>query len=368
VSSIIITNPGTGYSNSDTLTVTLSGGGYSNSNAASLGTVSFTTNTSGGLTKVGTGTLNLTGANTYTGTTTLNQGTLTVGTGGTLGATTAPLSVNNTNTTAAGTATILNLATAANTTVGSLSGSISTPTSGTNTATINTQTGRTLTVNQTTDGTYAGVIAGAGNVTLGSLSTNKLTLTAANLYSGTTTVNAGTLIAANTTALGTSNVSIGASGTLAIGAGASSQELDMNGTFTNNGTVTMNIYSNAHADGLHTTTDADFIKFTGSDRLISLTGNFTIGAPNSTTNLSGVLGLGDAFELFDWNNISSGNRASSATFTLPSLQTGYSWDTSNILGGALGANIGYVMVVPEPSRIILMFVGFSALFMRRRRS
>ena len=56
---IVITNPGTGYT---TATASLLNGGYTT--AATLGTVSLTANTSGGLTKTGTGTLTLSGANT----------------------------------------------------------------------------------------------------------------------------------------------------------------------------------------------------------------------------------------------------------------------------------------------------------------
>ena len=163
------------------------------------------------LTKSGVGSWTLSGANSYTGGTTVNQGTLTVGTGGTLGAAAGALTVSNTNTTAAGTAAILNLATAVDTTTGSLSGAISTPTSGTNSATINTGgTGLNFTVNQTVAGTYAGVIAGAGNFALGSSSTNTLVLTGANPYTGTTTISAGTL------QLGNGGVSGSLSGTTAI--------------------------------------------------------------------------------------------------------------------------------------------------------
>jgi autotransporter-associated beta strand protein len=46
-------------------------------------------------------------------------------------------------------------------------------------------------------GTYAGVIAGAGNFTLGSLSTQILTLSGANTYTGNTIVAAGTLVLAD---------------------------------------------------------------------------------------------------------------------------------------------------------------------------
>jgi autotransporter-associated beta strand protein len=145
----------------------------------------------------GTGVLTLTGPNDYRGGTTLSQGTLTLGTGGTLGEVTGPLTVGNDNTAAAGTQVVLNLATAVDTTVGSLGGTIATPASGTNTATINTQTGRTFTVNQTADGTYEGVIAGGGSCALGSLSTHTLTLAGANTYGGNTTVSAGTLRLSN---------------------------------------------------------------------------------------------------------------------------------------------------------------------------
>jgi autotransporter-associated beta strand protein len=47
-----------------------------------------------GITKAGTGTFTLTGANTYTGATTINGGTLAIGTGGALSATTA-VAINN---------------------------------------------------------------------------------------------------------------------------------------------------------------------------------------------------------------------------------------------------------------------------------
>ena len=118
------------------------------------------------------GTLFLNAANTYTGGTVIDSGTVTVGSGGTLGATTGALAVN-------GAGTVLNLNTSAPTTVGSLSGTGWTSSGAA--ATINNGGSSELfTVNQTTAGTYYGIIAGAGGFTLGG--TAGLTLTGANTY------------------------------------------------------------------------------------------------------------------------------------------------------------------------------------------
>jgi autotransporter-associated beta strand protein len=153
---------------------------------------------SGGLIKAGAGTLQLAGANTYTGGTTVSAGTLTASGASALGATTGALTVSNPNL-GAGSNVVLNLSTTAATTKGSLSGTIAVPSSGANTAAINNG-GQLFTINQTVPGTFPGVIAGNGGFALGALSTNTLTLSGANTYTGGTTVNAGTL------AYGASNV------------------------------------------------------------------------------------------------------------------------------------------------------------------
>jgi autotransporter-associated beta strand protein len=73
VTGITVTSPGNNYSSAPT--VTLAGGGYAS--AATVGTVSIAANASGGLTKLGTGSLTLLNtANTYTGNTVVGAGEL----------------------------------------------------------------------------------------------------------------------------------------------------------------------------------------------------------------------------------------------------------------------------------------------------
>ena len=68
---ITITNPGVGYTSAPTLSLSGGGGVGSISRAAGLAA-----NVCGGLTKVGGGTLILSGANTFSGVTTVSNGTL----------------------------------------------------------------------------------------------------------------------------------------------------------------------------------------------------------------------------------------------------------------------------------------------------
>ena len=288
--------------------------------------ISSVLGTSGGVggtvIKSGLGTLTLSGANIYSGGTILNQGTLTIGTGGKPGATTGALAVNNNNTTAAGTNAILNLATAVDTTVGSLSGTISAPTSGTNTATLNNGGGgRNFTVNQTAVGTYAGVIAGAGAFTLGSLSTNTLTLTGANSYSGATSVTAGTLNVTNTLATsgvtvsgGTLNLSgsgtLGAGtvsasgGTLELGTKSISNTLGAltGGGAVNNGTITNN---GSNFDVQSGSVGAVLAGTNGLNK--STGGTVTLSGGNSYTGLTtvsaGALNIGSSGSLNSGNDL-----------------------------------------------------------------
>ncbi|MCX7415172.1 MAG: autotransporter-associated beta strand repeat-containing protein, partial [Planctomycetia bacterium] len=138
-----------------------------------------------GLVKLGSGTLALTGANSYSGGNTINAGTLMLGSSTSLGSSayagpSGPIGIN---------AGWLNL-NGFSTTVGTLSGS-----SG-GVITTNTVEGTaTLTTFVTGTSLYAGTIVdnGAGKIAMVKSGDGTLALSAANTFTGTTTIQAGTL-------------------------------------------------------------------------------------------------------------------------------------------------------------------------------
>ena len=210
---------------------------------ASAGTYAGVVSGSGSFTKQSSGTLTLTGANTYTGTTTISAGTLSLGVASALHDTTAvsvssgaTLQLSAANETVGSIAgagsinlggnTLTSGGTNASTTFsGAISGTGGLVKNGTGTLALtgtNSYSG-TTTINggtvqgstsslpgnialannsavvfdQSTSGTYAGVISGTGSFT--KTNTGAVTLSGLNTYSGNTTVSAGTL------ALGTTN-------------------------------------------------------------------------------------------------------------------------------------------------------------------
>ncbi len=127
-----------------------------------------------------------------------------------------------------------------------------------------------------------------------------------------------------------------------------------------------------------TSTSHDFLNLTGTDS------NLTVGARASATHgegsilitdagLSGVT-YGQVFNLIDWTQLSpmsfnvtsgvfGGGTPQAGDLDLPDL-TGFgdfAWDTSAF------QSYGIIVVVPEPSRLLLMMFGMAGLLMRRRR-
>ncbi len=219
IASITITDPGTGYTG--TPTVTLTGGG---GNGVILGTVTTAANVSGGITKTGAGTLTLSGSNTYTGATNVNQGTLQAGT------TTNAFGVNSAVTVASG--AVLQIA-GRNNSIGSLTGLGTVENASATSATLTTGGDNSST-------NFGGVLQnGTGAGTLGLTKTGNGIQTisgTSNTYTGATIVNGGTLAVSGS--LGTGTVTVNSTGVLSVtGSVAGSVTVASGGTLMGTGSV-----------------------------------------------------------------------------------------------------------------------------------
>lgn len=193
---------------------------------------------------------------------------------------------------------------------------------GAGTQTIQADAGRTITFNNFAP------ISGAGGLDKNGLGT--LVLNNASTFLGTFSINAGLVggngsIAAATTVTANGTLAPGSSiGTLTFGS-----SLDLLGTL------------NMEIDRL-AGQNADLIIAAGD---ISLDGTLNVA------NIGTALQLGDTFDLFTGNLIGSGF----TSLNLPSLDNGWSWDTTGLEAGGNGQLI--VVAVPEPSIITLLVGG-----------
>lgn len=285
------------------------------------------------LTKSGAGIQVLSNDNSYTGGTTISAGVLQLGNGGTTGSAGNGAIVDN--------------------------------------ATLVINRSNSITLSQPITGSGAVFLSGAGTVTL----TGNL-----NTYSGGTTVDQGILMVSNTTgsATGSGGVIVGNGATLAgtgvisggthLNAGSMlqignlsgdtvGQTLEFDGAFSSNGTLVFDLRGDSH--GENPQTNSDLLKFGAADTdFIALGGTLKVNA-NGITDWQ----QGDTWRLIDWGSVLQVDRSVDFTLLdLPTLSGSLSFDTSQLI------STGYLVVVPEPSRVLLVLGGFVALGVRRRRS
>ncbi len=384
----------------------------------------------GGLTKLNTGTLILTAANGYTGTTTVTAGTLKTTGSGTLGSVNNNLSVTSTldlNGTSQGVGALSGAGTIDNVTTGTTN----TLTVGNNDATggsfsgvIKNTTG-TLSVTKTGSGTQTltgiNTYTGATTVSAGTLQVGTNSSTTATTGTGNVAVTGGSLTGTGTISASGKNTTISGSASLMPGDataaagtarnailniggnlvtsaggttggeiqlkissatvtdssfanyftanGGTKTALDYYNSLTSGGQTTLMNSWNAAPSGAAGTRGYDYLNIAGSVTLATATGGKAmIGI---TTNNYTTQNIGDVFNLLDWNTLGTKDASGSITtggFTvsndlaLPTLNTGLSFDTS------LFVSNGIIVVVPEPSRVLLLLAGMGFALMRRRRT
>lgn len=229
-----------------------------------------------------------------------------------------------------------------------------------------------------------------------------LVMTSANTYSGGTTVSAGTLWITNTsgsaTGTGSLLVSLGATlrgtgnvvpsanqnitvnGSLTIGGTSpvSGEMLTLNasgvGTIQLNGAVNLELFSGQGSGGSTLAVAGDRLVVAGQAGLTLGAGavlNVTTSIPIDAGNTAGWV-PGTSWQIIDWSGLSGGQNGSFSNLTgsnpdnfvnLPDLSPlGYFWDVSSLYTTGI-----IVVVIPEPSRGLLVLLGLCGFLMRRQR-
>ncbi|GAB1487856.1 hypothetical protein MASR2M8_02970 [Opitutaceae bacterium] len=219
---------------------------------------------SGGLTKTGTGTVNLSGANSYTGATTISAGTLQIS-----GANERISNDSDVSVASGATFDVNNLTE----TVGSITGA--------GNITLGTGTLRTNADNSST--TFSGVISGTGG-TLEKIGSGTLTLSGANTYTGATNIAGGTLTLGASERLSNStavNVTSGATFNLA-------GFTETVGSIAGNANITLGAGSLLAGGDNTSTTFSGVISGTGGTLTKQGTGTMTLSGANTYTGLTTV--------------------------------------------------------------------------------
>lgn len=235
---------------------------------------------------------------------------------------------------------------------------------------------RTITVNSSVN--WNGAISGGGGIT--KLGAGTLTLKGDSIYTGTTTISAGTLLVTNTSGSGTgtgnvttvSGTTLGGTGTIAptttssviLGgsvtpgvAGAAGTltftPADGNVTFQNTSSIAFELFGNGNNDKIVLVSSGSGLLDVSSMAAGSVSVSFAGGYTPS---------LGHAFDLLDWSGV-SGLSTSLLSLSTTGFDPSWAWDTSQFTtNGTLS-----VVLVPEPSRIATLAMGLSVALRRRRR-
>jgi fibronectin-binding autotransporter adhesin len=316
-----------------------------NGQSVSFASVIDNTNT-GGLTKLGSGTLTLSAANTYAGTTRIGAGLLAISNASALQNSTLDMNGSDSGTVSFG----------QNSTLGGLTGSRNLDAGG-----------QTLSIgNNNASTTFSGVLSNGGLTKLGS---GTLTLAGSNTYSGDTNVNFGTLTVNGS--LGASLVSVASAATLmgsgTIGGPVSILDGGIIAPGNSPGTLTVNdVFTLAGASILN-------FEFNAQDNTVGGGINDWITGVTNLT-LDGVLNISGSG---DWTTVANDTswRLFNYTGTLtnniltignqPTLGTGQSFKISTDTLGQVN-----LVIVPEPTGLLLAAAGMAgaAWLVRRRRA
>jgi fibronectin-binding autotransporter adhesin len=346
-------------------------------NGQSVSLATALTSSGGSFTKLGAGTLTLTGANTYDGMTTINGGVLAVTNGAAI-ANTGAVTLADVS---GATFTVQN-----SETIGSLRGG------GVTGGNVSIASAQTLTVAETGSQTFAGIISDAGGLTKTGAGT--LTLTGTNTYTGATTVSAGQLVvngsssgSAHTVGAGGTLGGIGTVGTLVVQNGGTISPGNSPGILNVNGNTTWQNGGNYNWQLLDATGTAgtgwDQLAITGALDLAGLTaGGFNV----NVWSLSSALVNGNALNFDGIGGVYSWPIATTTTgitgfnannfFIDTAAVNGTNGFTNSFAGGTfsmsqtgnnLYLNYQGPTPVPEPANAVTVLALFSGAVLQRRK-